>query len=96
MTDRAFTTREIAQALGVTKNAVARRARQEGWAYFTRTCRGGTEHVYYMSSIPGDVTIRLTGKKLKALNKELADLDVLLDETVGKIHAIKMRLKGLK
>ncbi|MBK1691005.1 helix-turn-helix domain-containing protein [Ectothiorhodospira mobilis] len=46
---------ELAEALGVTKQAVSARARREGWPYQEETCRGGRRRVYPQQSLPAEV-----------------------------------------
>jgi hypothetical protein len=49
---------DIAQALGVTKQAVAQRANREAWPFEEITLRGGKRRLYPLATLPADV---LTG-----------------------------------
>ena len=49
------TLEHIAQAVGVSKDAVKKRARREAWPYQEETCRGGRRRVYPQQSLPAEV-----------------------------------------
>lgn len=50
-----YTLEQLALALGVTKDAVKKRAARESWPYEEQTCRGGRRRVYRIDSLPTDV-----------------------------------------
>jgi putative transposase len=49
---------DIAQALGVTKQAVAQRANREAWPFEEITLRGGKRRLYPLATLPADVNGR--------------------------------------
>jgi len=57
MTDQAFTTKKIAEILGISRQRVEARAKKESWAYIkdTGNGNGGKTKKYPLSSLPADV-----------------------------------------
>lgn len=53
---------QIAEVLGVTKNAVLRRSKREGWAFRTEPVRGGRAHVFEIHSIPGHIRMKVQAR----------------------------------
>ncbi len=56
---RTATAAELAQALGLTKRAIARRAAAEGWAFEETTGRGGTVRSYSVQALPAALRAKL-------------------------------------
>jgi putative transposase len=74
---------EIAQALGVTKQAVAQRATREAWPFDEVAIRGGRRRLYPLATLPADVKQAVThsrkvlstvnrGARMRALTTVLA------------------------
>jgi putative transposase len=77
---------DIAQALGVTKQAVAQRANREAWPFEEITLRGGKRRLYPLATLPADVSRAVThhrnvvvtvnrGARMKALTTMLAQFE---------------------
>ncbi len=77
---------EIAQALGVTKQAVAQRANREAWPFEAVPIRGGQRRLYPLATLPADVSRAVThhrnvvvtvnrGARIKALTTMLAQFE---------------------
>lgn len=60
MSERAFTTREIAEAIGEPKRKIERWANREGWPFEEATGRGGKRRLYRPADLPREVAMRLT------------------------------------
>ena len=56
----AWTVREIAEALGVEKLQVFRRAARESWPFTEETGRGGRRRLYRLADLPGDVARKMS------------------------------------
>ncbi len=56
---RTATAAELAQALGLSKRAIARRAAAEGWAFEETTTRGGTSRAYSAQALPAALRAKL-------------------------------------
>lgn len=54
-----ITLAQIAEALGVTKNAVLRRSKREGWTFRTEPVRGGRAHVFELGNIPQRIRVKV-------------------------------------
>jgi putative transposase len=58
--------REIATALGQTKNAIEKRAKREGWPAQSRAVRGGHKDFFALSDLPADVQRALARHRAKS------------------------------
>lgn len=54
-----FTIKQIAEALGVSNQAVDKRSRKEGWAFDEVPGRGGKRRMFSANSLPEDVALKL-------------------------------------
>ena len=70
MSERAFTAREIAEAIGVSKRAVEMRSKREGWRFDEKPHRGQPLRLYRPANLPREVAMRLT---LEAVTPEPAN-----------------------
>lgn len=59
MTCIAYTAKEIAEILGITKQAVIARAKKENWHHIEENGNGGKTKKYPLSSLPADVQERI-------------------------------------
>jgi hypothetical protein len=55
----AFDTQEIADAMGVNRTSILRRAAKEEWEKVTQIARGGHKHFYLFESLPEDIRRKL-------------------------------------
>lgn len=98
---------EIAQALGVTKQAVAQRAGREEWAFDETATRGGKQRLYPLASLPKDVSAAVKhrrqvgvmasrGARMKRLTEVLARFEEA-EEAAAERRAeqAEAQLKGL-
>ena len=58
-----ITTTEIAEMLGLTKRAIAKRAGREKWIVYNGNGRGGQRYAYCISDLPVDIQIEIAKKK---------------------------------
>ena len=54
MQDR-VTAKQIAQALGISRQAANDRATKESWPFEEMSCRGGKRRVYPLETLPADI-----------------------------------------
>lgn len=59
-----FTLAEIAEALGVHKTSVLRRADRESWTFSEEPFRGGSRRLYFLATLPRDVKKALAARAL--------------------------------
>lgn len=59
MSERAYTIREIAQALAVTRKSAHLRAKRDGWPFEEATGRGGKRRLFPLESLPAEVRVAL-------------------------------------
>lgn len=81
--------RKIAEALGVTKRAVQRRAIQEDWSYANKNARGGKRRTYEVAKLPFRVQAAL-------LAREYAYWEARRDEVEALLTAIKPCIRVLR
>lgn len=53
---------EIAAALGVTKNAVQRRANREAWPFEEASVRGGKKRLYATAVLPRAIRLKMAAR----------------------------------
>lgn len=60
--NRAYTAKEIAEALTVNRTTIVRRSERENWLYDEVTSRGGKQKCYFLSSLPADIQQAIVAK----------------------------------
>lgn len=86
----AATAADIAQAMGVPKSTVIRRAQAEGWAYSEEPGRGGVRRLYSVDQLPAALRAKLTwrGPAADATPESRAAAQS------GKAEAARLALRG--
>jgi hypothetical protein len=54
-----YSIEEVAAALGVSYDAIKKRAARESWPYTEQTCRGGRKRFYRFDDLPGEVKTKV-------------------------------------
>jgi len=78
MAEQSFTTKELSEITGKSKQAIIKRARKENWSYLNGNGKGGSHIKYPLSSIPADIQKSIIEKNgvsqamLPALSPEAA------------------------
>lgn len=88
-----YTMSGIAEALGVHRTSILRRARREGWKYSETTGRGGTRRIYVAKALPRDIATTLaarvvTGAVKAAAGETPALLVFFLDGEVFEVRRL--------
>lgn len=80
---------EIAEALGVTKRSIERRANKNSWCYLEATGRGGTRRLYKLKQLPMDIRT--------AVESWLGDrvIDGLREDTGGTLPSASSNLSAV-
>ncbi|MGE4337616.1 MAG: Mu transposase C-terminal domain-containing protein [Pigmentiphaga sp.] len=93
------TTKQISQALGISKQAVAKRAKKEGWAEPTREGKSG-QYSYRLAELPDDVRSALLDHAIATMPEKSCPLPVAAAPTALPVVIEKpdlpspSRLKG--
>src|SRR5690606_32165916 len=91
-----FCVRHIADALGVSLQAVRKRAKREGWDFEWATGLGGKQQVYQLESLPVDVQVRLLKRDAPPAPAAPARPPVAAPDRAGLWDAYDRRPQSLK
>ena len=87
-----YSVAEIAEALGVSKNAVQRRANKERWKYEEASTRGGWRRLYADADLPRAIARKLAVRAavgaVKATKQELESLYVVFGDEVFEVRRL--------
>lgn len=64
---------DIAQGLGVTKQAAAQRAAKESWLFSEKAVRGGQRRLYPLASLPAPIRTAIVAKRTSAIVSSCAE-----------------------
>lgn len=86
----AATLDEIAQALGITKRTVERRAKRENWPFEASAVRGGQQRLYPIATLPASV-----GKDIERLRQAIYAVEnpSLEQKIVHTFHAVLTQIE---
>lgn len=79
-----LTAQEIAELIGVTKSAVAKRAAREGWAYAGKPAAGGVVNHYILAALPPDIQALYYKQAPQGLSAESSARNLLFSPAPGK------------
>jgi hypothetical protein len=63
-----MTSREIAAQLRISRSAISRRAKKEGWKFTVNRCRGGKTHDFNIADLPDHIRKRINITKIMVAN----------------------------
>jgi putative transposase len=85
---------ELAQALGLSKRAIARRAAAEGWAFEETTARGGTVRSYSVQALPAALRAKLVWQPQPTTSTPAARAAARAAAQAGQAEAATQALAG--
>ncbi|MGE4192785.1 MAG: DNA-binding protein, partial [Pseudodesulfovibrio sp.] len=87
----AYTTKELASQLAISRQALEKRAKREAWPSERRTGRGGGK-VWKLKGLPQDVRTAITLREAEATVPALPDNNVVIPDWAHQVGMARFRL----